>query len=300
MNEALESRKRPMESRQAVLTERMATVAVWGCAIVLTSALGWILADVIHQGASKIEPSLLWADVQDSGRSGGIGPIIVSTIAILTIMLAVVVPLSLSTAVVLSASLNRRSRVSSFVSVSLDVLAAVPSIVFGLFGNAFFCIALGWGYSLLSGGMTLACMVLPITTRLAQQAIVAVPYDHQLSAASLGISRTSTLLKIVLPSAMPAMTAGLVIGIGRASAETAALLFTSGYVSRMPSSPMDSGRTISVHIYDLAMNVPAGNDSAYASAMILVVLLAVINLAATLLCGFAGQAFSGVSDGNSA
>jgi phosphate transport system permease protein len=157
------------------------------------------------------------------------------------------------------------------------VLAGVPSIVFGLFGNAFFCIYLGLGFSILSGGLTLACMVLPILIRTAEEGLHSAPHDYRLAAAALGMSRSATLVHLLLPAAAPALVAGLMLGIGRAGAETAALIFTSGYVDRMPDSLFDSGRALSVHIYDLSMNVAGGDASAYASALVLIILLLIIN-----------------------
>ena len=163
------------------------------------------------------------------------------------------------------------------------MLAGVPSIVFGLFGNAFFAKTLGLGFSILSGGLTLACMVLPILIRSAEAGLSAVPLEYRLSSASLGISRTSTLWNLLLLAATPGLLVGLVLGIGRAIAETAALIFTSGYVDRMPTSLLDSGRSLSIHIFDLSMNVTGGNKNAYASALVLILILLIINAIAAWL-----------------
>jgi phosphate transport system permease protein len=160
---------------------------------------------------------------------------------------------------------------------SLDVLASVPSVVFGLFGNAVFCQALGMGFSLLSGGLTLACMVLPFFIRTAEEGLRAVPKDYRLAAASLGLSHTGTLAHILIPAAMPGLLAGFILSVSRSLAETAALIFTSGYVDRMPSSLLESGRTLSVHIYDLSMNVSGGDGMAYSSALVLMIILIVLN-----------------------
>ena len=101
--------------------------------------------------------------------------------------------------------------------------------------------------------------------------------NYRRSAAALGISRTATLWEILLPTAMPGVVVGLLLGLGRAISETAALIFTSGYVDRMPETLLDSGRSLSVHIYDLAMNVSGGEPNAYASALVLISLLLLIN-----------------------
>src|SRR5262249_28440377 len=136
---------------------------------------------------------------------------------------------------------------------SLDVLSGVPSIVFGLFGNALFCKILGLGFSILSGGLTLACMVLPILIRCTEEGFRSVPPEYRLGAAGPRPARTATLWRLLLPAALPGLIVGLVLGLARAIAETAALIFTSGYVDRMPSSLLDSGRSLSIHIYDLSM-----------------------------------------------
>jgi phosphate transport system permease protein len=163
---------------------------------------------------------------------------------------------------------------------SLDTLASVPSIVFGLFGNAFFCVTLGLGFSILSGGLTLACMVWPILMRSVEEGLRTVPHEYRLFAASLGLSRSTTLINLLLPAAFPSLAAGLILGIGRARAETAAVMYTSGYVERMPESLLDSGRTLSLHIYSLSVTVSGGDSSAYASVIVLMMLLLLTNDAA--------------------
>jgi len=171
------------------------------------------------------------------------------------------------------------------------VLSGVPSIVFGLFGNAFFCVALGLGFSIVSGGLTLACMVLPLVIRATEQGFRAVPDDIRRGAAALGFSRASTFTKLLLPAALPGLGVGLSLGISRALAETAALLFTSGYVDRMPASVFDSGRALSIHIYDLAMNVAGGEPRACATALVLIGILVTLNTAAARLTARANAAY---------
>lgn len=172
---------------------------------------------------------------------------------------------------------TRGSTAAPLTRLSLDVLAGVPSIVFGLFGYAFFGVVLGLGYSIASGGLTLACMILPILIRTVEAGLGARGDDWRRAGAALGVSRATLLWHVLLPITAPAIAAGLMLGIGRATAETAALLFTSGYVDRMPSSLGDSGRALSVHIYELTMNVPGGDQAAYGSAIVLVAVILLIN-----------------------
>lgn len=252
-----------------------------GFAVLLVTAMFlWIVGDLLWHGVSGINWQFLSQETSSAGRAGGIRSIIVSTLWILSIALLVAVPPGIATAAWLAEFNRHGGRFSRWVGRSLDVLAAVPSIVFGLFGNAFFCVALGLGYSLLSGGLTLACMILPIFIRSLEASFRAVPEDYRLAAAALGMSQTRTLWSVLLPAAMPGLVVGLVLSIGRVLAETAALLFTSGYVDRMPRGVLDSGRSLSIHIYDLAMNVPGGEDNAYATAVVLVVLLLTVNWSA--------------------
>jgi len=236
-----------------------------------------LLGDIVWHGLSQVSWTFLTAPPENAGRRGGIGPILVSTCLILGVCLAVSLPIAIGTAVLLAEFTSDHSLFGRMTRRSLDVLAGVPSIVFGLFGNAFFCKTLGLGFSILSGGLTLACMVLPILIRSTEEGFRAVPAGYRLSAAALGLSRTTTLVHLLLPAAVPGLLVGLILGVGRAIAETAALIFTSGYVDRMPESLLDSGRALSIHIFDLSMNVPGGDANAYASAFVLVVMLLAIN-----------------------
>lgn len=255
----------------------LTTAIIWLTAVLVSGIFVWLLTDIIIHGLPKLSWSFLVEAPKNAGRSGGVGPIIVSTVLILAVAIITAVPLSLTTAVLLSEFTRHDSVFARLVRRSLDVLAGVPSIVFGLFGNAFFCIYLGLGFSILSGGLTLACMVLPILIRSAEEGLQATPNDYRLATAALGMSRSAALFHLLLPSAAPALVAGLLLGLGRAVAETAALIFTSGYVDRMPDSLFDSGRALSVHIYDLSMNVAGGDASAYSTALVLILLLLIIN-----------------------
>ncbi len=261
----------------------ISTIIIWAIAIFITAIFFWILSDIIWHGAGQISWEFLTTEPKNAGREGGISSIIVSTVLILSVCIVVTVPLGVGTALFLSEFTDNESKFWRIIRRSLDVLAAVPSIVFGLFGNVFFCQTLGLGFSILSGGLTIACMVLPILIRETEEGFRAVPREYKLAAAALAYSRTTTIWQILLPAATPGILVGLVLGIGRAMAETAALLFTSGYVDRMPTSILDSGRALSIHIFDLSMNVSGGDTNAYASALVLLILLLIINATAALI-----------------
>ncbi len=261
---------RERKRRARGLSFLAAAAALATVAVLVTIAL-----DLALRGGWKLSLGFLLEAPRDAGRSGGIGPILVSTLAILTTTLFTAIPIGFAAGMYL-AELARAKPFGRIVRRSLDVLAAVPSIVFGLFGNALFCHALGLGFSILSGGLTLACMVLPILIRTVEESLRSVPDSWRMAGAALSLSRTTMLSRVLLPAAAPGIAAGIVLGIGRAASETAALVFTSGYVSRAPGSLLDSGRALSVHVYDLAMNVPRGDAAACASALVLLGVLAVL------------------------
>jgi phosphate transport system permease protein len=266
-------------SRRYRASELLYPLATGLCVV----CFGLVLFSIFRNGIAHISWDFLSQEPARSGRQGGILPILVSTGLLLLVAMVVAVPSGLAAAIMLSEVSRSGHPLARLVSLSLDILAGVPSIVYGLFGNAFFCVYLGMGFSILSGGLTLACMVLPIFVRAVESGLTAVQEDWRLGAAALGMSKFSTLVNITLPAASPAVTVGLVLGIGRVLAETAALIYTSGYVDRMPDSLLDSGRALSVHIYDLSINVPGAEHNAYASALVLIVLLLLINGASAWL-----------------
>ncbi|MBQ0723044.1 MAG: phosphate ABC transporter permease PstA [Paraperlucidibaca sp.] len=272
-----------MENPRTVLSSQLISALLWLCAALVTGIFAWILIDILRLGLAHLSLDFLLSEPTRAGRSGGIAPIIVSTLWVLAIALAVALPLGLGSALWLHSFTAGGGRLSRTVRVLLDILAGVPSIVFGLFGAACFCIWIGMGFSILSGGLTLACMILPLLIRTTEMGLAAVPADWQRGALALGLSRTAALRCVLLPVAMPAILAGLMLSIGRILAETAVLLFTSGYVDRYPESMFDSGRVMALHIYDLSMNVTGGDANAYATALVLISVLLLVNGAATLV-----------------
>jgi phosphate transport system permease protein len=270
-----------MRTQSNDIQEYGATAVMWATAAFVSFPFFWLMGDLLWNGWHRVSFNFLFSSPLHAGREGGIGPILFSTMLIIGVCMAVAVPLGLGTALFLSEYTRSDHAFGRLIRGSLEVLAGVPSIVFGLFGNALFCVTLGLGFSILSGGLTLACMVLPILIRTVEESFRAISRDLRLSAAALGISHRATIQTILIPAAIPGLLVGFILGLGRAIAETAALIFTSGYVDRMPESLWDSGRALSVHIYDLAMNVAGGNPNAYATALVLVGLLLIINVLAS-------------------
>ncbi len=265
------------------MSDRLFTSAIWATAAFVTGVFLWIVQDIVSGGVSHLSWSFLVEVPRDAGRSGGIAPILISTVLILAVALAVSLPLGLGAAIWLAEFVRSGNVSGSVIRTALGALAGVPSIVYGLFGNAFFSVFLGLGFSILSGGLTLACMILPVFVRTCESGLSAVNDDWRKGASALGMNRNAAVWHILLPAAAPAIVAGLILAIGRATAETAALIFTSGYADRTPASLMDSGRALAVHIYDLSMNVTGGDEAAYASAFSLIALIVALNSLAQAL-----------------
>ena len=200
-------------------------------------------------------------------------------ITLLAILLAA--PLGVGTAIYLT-EYTREGWATRAIRFGSECLAGVPSIILGLFGFVLFVLKLGFGWSVLSGGLTLAIMVLPIIIRTSEEAIKAVPQDYRTACYSLGMSQWQTVTRIVLPSALPGITTGIMLSVGRSLGETAVLLFTAGAALRTPVSVFDSGRTMAVHFYILAregLSMP----NAYGTAAVLVISILLINIVAYTL-----------------
>ncbi len=268
--------------RSAVVDRATQTVG-WLASLMIAAMFGWLVFDILRHGVQELSWTFLTDEPSDAGRAGGIGTVLVSTLLVLAVCLAIAVPLGVGTAVWLSEFARPGSRRAVAVRWSLDLLATVPSIVFGMFGMVVFCQMLRLGFSIAAGGLTLGCMILPLVVQTSFAGLQSVPNELRAGAAALAISRRATLQHLLLPAALHGVVVGVLLGLGRAAAETAALIFTSGYVTRMPESLLDSGRTASVHIYDLAMNVPRGASRAYATAAVLLLILLLINVVATVL-----------------
>ena len=258
--------------------DRLAAVSGALLLLAVLVPMGLMLWSLLAQGSGVLSVDFLLEEPSQAGRAGGIAALLISTGWILAVCLLVAVPLGLGCALYLSEQVPAGTRRAQWLGGVLDMLAAVPSIVYGLFGYQFFAISLGLGFSILSGGLALALMVLPLMIRSAEQALRAVPLSYRQAGEALSISRWGWVRRILVPQAAPGIAVGIILSIGRALAETAVLLFTAGYVLRRPDSVMDSGRALSVHIYDLAMNVPGGMPRAAATGLVLVAILVILNL----------------------
>ena len=256
-----------------------AAVAVLGGATLLTLlALVFIIAFVLKQGLPVLSFDFLFTNPRDMGRAGGIFPTRVGTLLLPALAIALALPLGVGTAVYLT-EYTRETRITRIIRFGTDCLAGIPSIIFGLFGFIFFVTLLRLGWCLLSGGLTLAIMILPTIIRTSEEALRAVPYAYREVSFSLGATRWTTVIRVVLPNALPGIVTGVMLSIGRSIGETAAVIFTAGSSLRLPSSVFDSVRTMSVHFYILARE-GLSNENAYGTAAVLIIAVLLVNATA--------------------
>ncbi len=203
-------------------------------------------------------------------------PALINTITMTFISLIIAVPLGIFSAVYLVEYAKRGSRIVKIIRITAETLSGIPSIVYGLFGLLFFVTTLGWGYSMLAGAFTLSIMILPLIMRTTEEALLSVPDTYREGSFGLGAGRSRTVFKIVLPSAVPGILAGVILAIGRIVGETAALIYTAGTVADIPDNLLSSGRTLSVHMYTLSRE-GLHTDKAYATATVLLLIVMGIN-----------------------
>jgi phosphate transport system permease protein len=262
-------------------TQKIAKVVIWSAAILVLLLLFSIIVYILSKGIPHITWQFLTQVPSDMGRSGGILSTIVGTLAVTIVAIVVATPLGVGTAFYLT-EYTRESIITKIIRFSAESLAGIPSIVYGLFGFIFFVIYLKLGWSILSGGLTLAVMILPTIIRTSEEAIHTVPPMYREVSFSLGGTKWQTMIKVLIPSALPGIATGIILGIGRSVAETAAVILTAGSALQMPTSLFSPARTMAVHFYILASE-GISMEKAFATAALLIILILLINIGANLL-----------------
>lgn len=258
----------------------LARLLVIAAAIITMAVLGFIVVHIMVNGLPYINKEIFAWEYNSDNCS--MTPAIINTLIMTFISLLIAVPLGIFTAIYLVEYAKKGNIITSIVRVTAETLTGIPSIIYGLFGFLFFVIALGWNYSILAGSCTLAIMVLPVIIRSTEEALLAVPDSYREASFGLGAGKLRTVFKIVLPSAVPGILSGVILSIGRIVGETAALMYTAGTVSKVPSSVFDSGRTLSVHMYSLSREGIHINQS-YATAVVLLIVVFIINMASSFI-----------------
>lgn len=255
-------------------------IFVWGAAAITFLALCFLVVHVLWHGLPSLSLSLFSPEYNTENQS--LLPALLNTAVITVCALIVAIPLGVFAAVYLTEYAKRGNKIVRVIRVASETLAGIPSVVYGLFGMIFFVTFIGLGYSLIAGALTLAIMVLPLILRTTEEALLAVPDSYREGSFGLGAGKVRTVFSIILPAAVPGISAGVVLAIGRIVGETAALIYTAGTVAEMPKTLLSSGRTLSVHMYQLSRE-GLHFDKAYATALMLLVMVALINWISTKL-----------------
>lgn len=242
----------------------------------------FLIAYILIKGVPHLSMDLF--ALKYTSENASLMPALLNTIFMTLLSLIIAVPVGIFAAVFLVEYAGRGNKFVEVIRLTTETLSGIPSIVYGLFGMLFFVTRLKWGFSLLSGAFTLAIMILPLIMRTTEEALKSVPDTYREGSFGLGAGKLRTVFRVVLPSAVPGILAGVILAVGRIVGETAALIYTAGSVPKMAVNPMDSGRTLAVHMYNLSSEGLYMNQ-AYATAVVLLVIVVVINC----LAGFAAK-----------
>ena len=247
---------------------------VWFSAILTVAVMAFLVGFILIKGVRNLSPELFALEYNSDNAS--LMPALINTLIITLLTLVIAVPFGIFAAIYLVEYAKKGSKLVKIIRITTETLQGIPSILFGLFGLLFFSTAIHWGYSLLSGAMTLVIMILPLIIRTTEEALLGVPDAYREASFGLGEGKLRTVFKVVLPSAIPGILSGVVLATGRIVGETAALIYTVGSVPKVPGSLMGSGRTLAVHMYVLSSE-GLYMDQAYATAVILLVFVLVLN-----------------------
>ena len=237
-------------------------------------SIAFVIVYILVKGIPHLTLDLFAWEYNSSNVS--LLPALINTVYMAIIALLIAVPVGIGSAIYLVEYAGRGNKLVEVIRITAETLSGIPSIVYGLFGSLFFVKFMGLGLSLISGALTLSIMILPLIMRSSEEALIAVPMSYREGSFGLGAGKLRTVFKIVLPSAIPGILSGIILGIGRIVGESAALIFTAGTVAEVATSVFDSTRTLSVHMYTISGEGLYINQT-YATAVVLLVLVIVIN-----------------------
>ena len=250
-------------------------LAVWASALLTAGVVIFLIGYILVQGVPNLTLPGLFA-WEFTAENQSMMPAIINTVIMTVLTLLLAVPVGVFAAVYLVEYSKKGNRLVKLIRVTAETLSGIPSIVYGLFGYIVFVITLGWSYTLLSGVITLAIMILPLIIRTTEEALMAVPDSFREGSFGLGAGKLRTVFRIVLPSAVPGVLSGIILAIGRIVGESAALIFTAGTNPAIPGSLFSSASTLSVHLYTL-LTEGLYTQQAYATAVVLLVMVIFIN-----------------------
>lgn len=243
-------------------------------ALIAMAALLFLVGYILIKGIPNLSLDLFAWEYNSENVS--LMPALINTLLMTVCALILAVPIGICAAIYLVEYTGRGNKLVGIIGVAAETLSGIPSIVYGLFGSLFFVKALNMGLSLAAGACTLAIMILPLIMRTTEEALRSVPDSYREGSFGLGVGKLRTVTKIVLPSAIPGILSGIILGIGRIVGESAALIYTAGTVAEVATSLFDSTRTLSVHMYTIS-GEGLYIDQTYATAVVLLVIVIAIN-----------------------
>lgn len=245
--------------------------------LILVTILGYILV----KGLPVINFEFLFSSPIDAGREGGIFPMIISSIYVVFIAAIIATPLGVGAAIYMSEYASNQ-KVIKFIRFGLETLASIPSIVFGLFGLAFFVVFLKLGWCILSGGLVLALMAIPTIFQVAEVTLSSIPNSYKEGGYGLGATKWQVIYSVILPAALPGIITGVILAMTRAISEAAAVMYAVGSAITVPVSIFDPGRPLPLHLYVLATE-GVSLQNAYGTAAVLVIIVLVLTIATNLV-----------------
>ncbi|MBU2551501.1 MAG: phosphate ABC transporter permease PstA [Proteobacteria bacterium] len=256
-------------------------------AVIVIGSLGGIILFLFMQGISAINWTFLTDVPRNAMTQGGIFPAIVGTLLLTAGAMLVALPLGVASAIYLS-EYATEGRILTIIRLGIQNLAGVPSVIFGLFGLALFCVFFKFGISVLSGSLTLGFLILPTVISASEEALRQVPATFREASLALGATRWQTIRKVVLPAALPGVLTGSILGVGRAAGETAPIMFTAAtfYTLRLPGSPLDEVMALPFHIYVLATagtHIEQTRPLQYGTVLVLITLVLGMCLSAIII-----------------
>ena len=262
------------------LKENILKVLIYLSAIFTVTALVVIVGYIFINGIKGVTPTFLFSDYSPIG-GGGILPMIVTTIYMVILSIVVATPIGVLSAIYLQ-EYAKKGKVVTAIRFATESLAGIPSIIYGLFGGIFFVKVLGMQFSILSGALTVAIIILPVIIRTTEEALKTVPQNYREASLALGSTKFQTLYKVILPSAIPGILSGIILSVGRVIGESAAILLTAGTVAQMPGTIFDSARTLTAQAY-LLTKEKGDITTACSIGIVLIVIVLSLNTLARLV-----------------
>ena len=277
--------KKLISMQRKKITEKFFYVLLLFTTLIVVAFVLGIIIYLVVKGAPAINWEFLSQKPRAGMREGGIFPAILGTLYLIIGTLVISLPIGVLAAIYLN-EYAKKSRLTRVIRLSIVNMAGVPSVVFGLFGLAFFVIILKFGKSILAGSLTLAFLILPVIITATEEALKTVPDTYKQASMALGASKWQTIIRIILPQALPGIVTGSVIGIGRAAGETAPIMFTVAAFSQpnLPKSIFSQVMALPFHLYSLVTQVAnPPEDKEWGTALVLLMMVLVFAIIGTAI-----------------